>query len=74
MGTLPVAAARPHENVYIDGGRKILHASIGMVYSPLDQRPADPTKSERVFQIVDARTFEVLRRYNLRTAARRRAG
>ena len=34
----------PHENVYIDGGRKILHASIGMVYSPLDRAEADATK------------------------------
>ena len=58
----------PHENVYIDGGRKILHASIGMVYSPLDQPEADPTKQERVFQIVDARTFKVLRRINVRKA------
>ena len=48
--------------------RKILHASIGMVYSPLDQPAADPTKQERVLQIVDAETFEVLRRYDLRKA------
>ena len=58
----------PHENVYIDGGRRILHASIGMVYSPLDQPEVDPTKQERVLQIVDAETFEVLRRINVRKA------
>ncbi|MET1060434.1 MAG: serine/threonine protein kinase [Nocardioides sp.] len=58
----------PHENVYIDGGRKILHASIGMVYSPLDQPEADAAKQERVFQIVDARTFRILRRINVRKA------
>ena len=58
----------PHENVYIDGGRKILHASIGMVYSPLDRAEADVTKQERVFQIVDARTFQILRRINVRKA------
>jgi DNA-binding beta-propeller fold protein YncE len=58
----------PHENVYIDGGRKILHASIGMVYSPLDRAEADVTKQERVFQVVDARTFQVLRRINVRKA------
>ena len=62
----------PHENVFIDGGRKILHASIGMVYTPLDRPALDTTKGERFFQVVDARRpgadgkFEVLRRYNLR--------
>ena len=50
------------------GGRRILHASIGMVYSPLDQPEVDPTKQERVLQIVDAETFEVLRRINVRKA------
>ncbi|MDO9495180.1 MAG: serine/threonine protein kinase, partial [Nocardioides sp.] len=58
----------PHESVFIDGGRKILHASIGMVYSPLDDPALDPTKQERVLQIVDAKTFKILRRYNLRKA------
>ena len=57
----------PHESVYIDGGRKILHASIGSVYTPTDRDLLDPTKGERVFQVVDAETFEVLRRYDLRT-------
>lgn len=58
----------PHESVYFDRGRKILHASIGMVYSPFDQPQLDATKQERVFQVVDARTFKVLRRYDLRAA------
>ncbi|GEP33377.1 serine/threonine protein kinase [Nocardioides szechwanensis] len=58
----------PHESVFIDGGTKILHASIGMVYSPLDDPALDPTKQERVLQIVDAKTFKILRRYNLRKA------
>jgi hypothetical protein len=59
----------PHESVYIDGGRKILHASIGTVYSPLDNpNLPDPLEGERVLQIVDAKTFKVLRRYNLRKA------
>ena len=57
----------PHENVYVDGGKRILHASIGTVYTPGDDPAADPAKGERVFQVVDAKTFEVLRRYNLRT-------
>jgi DNA-binding beta-propeller fold protein YncE len=59
----------PHENTYIDGGRRILHASIGTVYSPLDE-PAipDPLEEERVLQIVNAKTFKIERRYNLRKA------
>ncbi|MCW2766886.1 MAG: serine/threonine protein kinase [Nocardioides sp.] len=58
----------PHESTFIDGGRRILHASIGMVYSPLDDPILDPAKQERVLQIVDARTYKVIRRYNLRKA------
>jgi hypothetical protein len=65
LGRFP-SGGSPHENVFIDGGRKILHASIGTVYTPLDQPAADPAKGERVLQVVDARTLEVLRRYDLR--------
>ncbi|WP_243057587.1 YncE family protein [Nocardioides sp. SR21] len=67
IGRFP-SGGSPHENVYIDGGRRIIHASIGMVYSPLDDPVLDPTKQERRLQIVDARTFEVLRTYDLRAA------
>lgn len=68
LGRFP-SGGSPHENVFIDGGRRILHASIGMVYSPLDQPEADPTKQERVLQIVDARApFKILRRYDVRKA------
>ena len=64
-----VSGGSPHESVYIDGGRKILHASIGTVYSPLDQPDVpDPLEGQRVLQIVDARTNKVIRRYNLRKA------
>lgn len=67
VGRFP-SGGSPHESVFIDGGRKILHASIGMVYSPLDQPEADATKQERVFEIADARTLKVVRRYDLRKA------
>ena len=68
LGTFP-SGGSPHENVFIDGGKRIIHASIGYVYTPTDQDLADPAKGERVFEIVDAKTpFKVLRRYNLRTA------
>jgi len=58
----------PHESVYLDDGETILHASIGLVYTPLDDAVLDPTKGERVLQLVDADTFEVTRRYDLRAA------
>ncbi len=67
VGRFP-SGGSPHESVFIDGGRRILHASIGMVYSPLDRPEADATKQERRLEIVDARTFEVLRKYDLRKA------
>ncbi len=72
LGSFP-SGASPHENVYIDHGRRILHASIGMVYSPLDQPEFDSTKQERVLQIVDAKPpFQVLRRFDLRAALNER--
>jgi DNA-binding beta-propeller fold protein YncE len=72
VATFP-SGGSPHESVFIDGGRKILHASIGTVYTPIDQSPADPAKGERVFQVVKAHgvdengELEVLRTYDLRT-------
>jgi DNA-binding beta-propeller fold protein YncE len=77
IGTFP-SGGSPHESVFIDGGRKVLHASIGTVYTPLDRGAADPTKGERVLQVVDIRRpgpdgeFEVLRRYDLRKELDRR--
>ncbi len=71
IGTFP-SGGSPHETTYIDGGRRVLHASIGYVYTPTDQDQADPAKGERVFQIVKAHgvdengEFDVVRRYNLR--------
>jgi len=67
VGRFP-SGGSPHESVYVDGGKRIIHASIGMVYSPLDDPVLDPTKQERRLQIVDATTFDVLRTYDLRKA------
>ena len=55
----------PHENVYSADGEKIFHASIGMVYTPTDHPSQDSTKGERYFQIVDAKTGEILTRLNM---------
>ncbi len=63
------SGSSPHESTYIDGGRRILHASIGTVYSPLDEPGVpDPLEDERVLQIVNAKTLKIERRYNLRKA------
>ncbi|MCU1538425.1 MAG: serine/threonine protein kinase [Humibacillus sp.] len=68
VGRFP-SGGSPHESTFIDGGRHILHASIGTVYSPLDQPGVpDPAEGERVLEIVDAKTLRVVRRYNLRKA------
>ena len=53
---------QPHENNFSKDGKLIFHASIGTVYSPTDDPSEDATKGERVFEIVDARTYEVKRR------------
>jgi DNA-binding beta-propeller fold protein YncE len=53
---------QPHENNFSRDGRLIFHASIGSVYTGSDDPSEDATKGERVFEIVDARTYEVKRR------------
>jgi len=56
----------PHENVYSADGERIFHASIGTVYTPLDQPAFDSTKGERIFEIVDADSYRILHRFDLR--------
>lgn len=56
----------PHENVYSADGSHIYHASIGTVYTPLDHPWLDTTKGDRVFQVVDAQTNQVVRTVDLR--------
>ena len=53
---------QPHENNFSKDGKLIYHASIGAVYTPTDDPSEDAGKGERVFEIVDARTYEVKRR------------
>ncbi|PNE04282.1 serine/threonine protein kinase [Alcanivorax sp. MD8A] len=57
----------PHENVYSEDGKRIYHASIGHVFTPLDRDPLKKLKGERVFQVVDAETFEILRKLDIKT-------
>jgi len=55
----------PHENNFSRDGSLVYHASIGTVYTPLDQPVFDTTKGDRWFQIVDANTLQVLRRIDM---------
>jgi YVTN family beta-propeller protein len=55
----------PHENNYSADGKRIYHASIGLVYTPLDQPVFDGTKGDRYFQVVDADTLQILKRVNV---------
>jgi YVTN family beta-propeller protein len=57
---------QPHENEYSHDGTRIFHASIGKVYLPFTASWLDGLKGERVFQIVDAKTFEVLHRVSMK--------
>jgi YVTN family beta-propeller protein len=56
---------QPHENNYSRDGKLIYHASIGSVFTPLDDPLLDDTKGDRWFQVVDASTFQVLRRIDM---------
>ena len=55
----------PHENNYSQNGKRIFHASIGFVYTPLDEPSQDSTKGDRWFEIVNAKTLRVLRRVDI---------
>jgi DNA-binding beta-propeller fold protein YncE len=55
----------PHENNYSRDGRLIYHASIGRVYTDLDDPSEDSTKGERYFQIIDARRNRVIKRIDM---------
>src|SRR4051794_39734430 len=55
----------PHESNYSNDGQRIYHASIGMVYTPADEPALDTSKGERVFEIVDANTYEVKKKLDM---------
>jgi DNA-binding beta-propeller fold protein YncE len=56
---------QPHENNFSRDGKLIYHASIGTVYTPLDDPLLDSTKGDRWFEVVDSRTLQVLRRIDM---------
>jgi YVTN family beta-propeller protein len=51
----------PHENTYTPDGQRLYHASIGLVYTPLDLPLLDTTKGERVLRVYNANSGEILR-------------
>ena len=55
----------PHENTYSKDGERIFHASIGLVYTPADEPIVDTSKGDRWFQIVDAKTNEIIERIDM---------
>jgi DNA-binding beta-propeller fold protein YncE len=56
----------PHESNFSRDGTTIFHASIGTVYTDTDDPALDATKGERVFEVIDAETLEVLERIDMR--------
>jgi YVTN family beta-propeller protein len=56
---------QPHENTYSRDGGRIFNASIGTVYTALDEPWLDWTKGDRYLQIVDAPTLRVLHRIRI---------
>jgi DNA-binding beta-propeller fold protein YncE len=55
----------PHENNFSKDGSLIYHASIGLVYTPLDHPALDSSKGDRWFEIVDATTLQVKKRIDM---------
>jgi YVTN family beta-propeller protein len=64
----------PHESNYSKNGKRIFHASIGRVYTPVDYPELGPVpvggvhdavKADRWLQIVDNGSFKVLRRWDM---------
>jgi DNA-binding beta-propeller fold protein YncE len=64
VGRIP-SGDSPHENNFSRDGKRIFHASIGIVYSGADDPSQDAEKGERVFEVIDARTLKVLKRIDM---------
>jgi DNA-binding beta-propeller fold protein YncE len=56
---------QPHENNFSKDGKLVYHASIGTVFTPLDDPAFDKSKGERVFEIIDASNWTVLRKIDM---------
>ncbi|MEM7180733.1 MAG: serine/threonine protein kinase [Spirochaetota bacterium] len=65
IGGFP-SGAQPHESNYSQDGKRIYHASIGKVYVPTTSALFDWIKGERVFLIVDAKTYKVIKKVDIK--------
>lgn len=59
---------KPHENIFFNGGTKILNSAIGNVETSMDAAWQDFTKGKRFLTIADANTFKVLKTIDFRPA------
>ena len=64
IGTFP-SGDSPHENNFSKDGNLIFHASIGRVYTATDEPALDASKGDRVFEVVDANTLQVLKKWDM---------
>ncbi|HEV8153635.1 MAG TPA: hypothetical protein VGP78_11900 [Solirubrobacteraceae bacterium] len=63
VGRIP-SGDQPHESNFSRDGKRIFHASIGPVYTDTDDPSQDATKGNRIFEIIDARTLKVVKRWD----------
>jgi DNA-binding beta-propeller fold protein YncE len=56
---------QPHESNFSKDGRRVYHASIGTVFTALDEPIFDKSKGERVFEIVDTSDWHVIRKIDM---------
>jgi DNA-binding beta-propeller fold protein YncE len=56
---------QPHENNFSKDGKLVFHASIGTVFTNTDEPALDFTKGERVFEVIDASNWQVIRRIDM---------
>lgn len=56
---------QPHENAFSKDGSKLYNASIGSVYTALDEPWLDWTKGDRYLQIMDANSLAVLKKIRI---------
>ncbi|WP_320671310.1 YncE family protein [Patulibacter defluvii] len=56
---------QPHESNYSADGKRIYHASIGSVFTNFDDPSQDSAKGDRVFEVIDAKTFKVLQQVHM---------
>jgi len=57
---------QPHENTFSKDGARLYHASIGRVFFPVTASWLDWIKGDRWVQIVDAKTWQVTERIDMR--------